>query len=157
MLLSERDILKMIEKGEISISPFDKDFQLKKNSIDLKISNRYYRYPKEIEPELEILDPKNPYLNLIEKDYISEKGSVIEPKKFFITETIEYIKLSENIAGFIQPKFRLSKLGINLINTGWIESGFEGNIQLCLYNTNDFPVRIFPEMSLVHIFFQRIA
>jgi len=153
MVLTGKEIERMIDEGKIRIEPFDKDFQLQGMSVDLRISNRYYRYPKEIEIELEALDPKNPYLNLLETDYISDKGTIIEPKKFFITESVEYISVPENIAIFLQPKFRLAKMGIEIVNTGYIENGYEGNIEICLYNTNEFPIRIFPGMSLCHIAF----
>ncbi|MDQ7056343.1 MAG: hypothetical protein Q9M89_07790 [Persephonella sp.] len=56
---------------------------------------------------------------------------------------------------FLQPKFRLVKMGIQLINTGWLECGFEGNITLSLFNSNDLPVRLYAGMSAVHIFFEK--
>ncbi len=153
MFLSDKKIEELIQKGEIEITPFDKEFQLQKNSVDIRLSNRYYRYPKDIEIELEMLDPKNPYLNILEKDYISEKGVVLEEKKFLVFESLEYIKVPENIAIFLAPKFRLSRMGLEIVNTGMIEAGFEGNIEICVYNTNDLPIRLFSNMSICHLFF----
>ncbi len=156
MVLSGRSIEKLINEGVIEISPFDKELQLQTTSVDIRLSNRYYRYPVDIEPELEMLDPKNPYMSILEKDYISEKGTVIKPKSFIISESLEYIKVSENISISIQPKFRISRLGIQILNQGLIEQGFEGNIELCLYNAGDMPVRIFPDMAICHIFFLKV-
>ncbi len=155
MFLSGKKIEELIQKGEIEISPFDKEFQLQKSSVDIRLSNRYYRYPKDIELELEMLDPKNPYLNILEQDYISEKGVVLEEKKFLIFESLEYIKVPENVVIFLAPKFRLSKMGLKIVNAGMIEAGFEGNIEICVYNTNDLPVRLFSNMSICHLFFAK--
>ncbi|NPA53136.1 MAG: dCTP deaminase [Aquificae bacterium] len=156
MILSDKKIEEYIEKNLIEISPFDKELQLQKNSIDIRTSNRYHRYPKDIELEIEMLDPRNPYMNILEQDYISDKGAVLEPRKFFIVESLEYIKVPENIAIYIQPKFRLARMGLQIVNTGWIESGFEGNLEICIYNANEMPIRIFPEMRVCHIFFEEI-
>ncbi len=156
MILSSKKIEEYIEKNLIEISPFDKELQLQKNSIDIRTSNRYHRYPKDIELELEMLDPRNPYMNILEQDYISEKGAVLEPGKFIIIESLEYIKVPEDITVYIQPKFRLAKMGIHIVNTGWIESGFEGNLEICIYNANEMPIRVFPEMRICHIFFQKV-
>ncbi|SNZ03010.1 dCTP deaminase [Persephonella hydrogeniphila] len=155
MILKYQQIKELIRIGSIKIDPFDEELQLQPSSIDLRTSDRFYRYPKEIEPELQILDPKNPYLNILEKDFISEQGIVIEPAKFLIIETLEYISVPENITVFLQPKFRLARMGLSLINAGWLEHGYEGNITLCLQNVNDFPVRIFKNMPVVHIFLSK--
>lgn len=47
-------------------------------------------------------------------------------------------------------------MGIGIINTGWIDGGFEGNIILTIKNFNNIPVRIYPEMFIAHIFFSQI-
>ena len=156
MFLSEKEIKKLVDKGEIQIQPFDEAFQLFSAYVDIKISNRYYRYPKEIELELEMLDLKNPYINIVEQDYISEKGVVIEPQRFLIFESLEYLKVPDNVMVYVQPKFRLAKMGLVLTNSGFLEPGFEGNINLCIYNTNNMPVRVFPDMTLCHILFAKV-
>ncbi len=92
MFLSEKEIKRLVDKGEIQIQPFDEAFQLFSAYVDIKISNRYYRYPKEIELEIEMLDLKNPYINIVEQDYISEKGVVIEPQRFLIFESLDSLK-----------------------------------------------------------------
>lgn len=155
MILKDFQIQELIKIGSVEIDPFDEEAQLQPSSIDLRTSDKFYRYPPDLEPELQILDPKNPYLNILERDFISQKGVLIQPKQFFIIETLEYIKVPENISIYLQPKFRLTKMGVGLINAGWLEHGFEGNITLCLYNMNDFPVRIFSSMPVVHIFLDK--
>ncbi|NPA58136.1 MAG: dCTP deaminase [Aquificae bacterium] len=152
MLLNSKQIKELLKIGSIEIEPFDEELQLQPSSIDLRTSDRFYRYPRELEPELQILDPKNPYLNIMEKDYISDRGIVVEPKRFFVVDALEYINLPENIAPFLQPKFRLARMGLELVNTGWLEHGFEGNITFCIYNANEYPVRLFAGMSIAQIF-----
>jgi dCTP deaminase len=156
MLLSSKSIRDLIGEKEIIIEPFDPEFQMKGNSVDIRVSDRYYSYPEYLEPELSMLDPKNPYLNLLEKDYISSDGIVLEPGRFLIINSLEYIKTSEDISIFLEPKLRISQTGVSILNTGWIDAGFEGNLILTVKNMNDIPVRIYPEMFIAHIFFSRI-
>ncbi|WP_457622536.1 dCTP deaminase [Persephonella sp.] len=156
MLISSDLLMELIQKREIEINPFDPDFQIKGNSVDIRSSDRYFSYPEYLEPEITMLDPKNPYLNLLERDYISAEGIVLEPNRFLIIESLEYIKTPENISIFLESKLRISQLGIGVVNTGWIDGGFEGNIILVLKNFNNIPVRIYPEMFIAHIFFSSI-
>ena len=155
MLLKESQIKQLIKIGSISIEPFDVEFQLHGSYIDLRLSDRFYRYPEDLRPEVQILDPENPYFNILERDYISDKGIVLEPGGFYIFETLEYISIPENISIFLQPKLRLSRLGINLLNSGWIGYGYEGNLTLCVHDVNAYPVRIFKDMPIVHIFLSK--
>jgi dCTP deaminase len=155
LILKEKTIRELIEKKEIEIEPIDLEYQLETSSISLRLSNKYYKYPKELEPDIEMLDARNPYFQILEHDFISEKGFVIEPNKFIIAESLEYIKVPENIAIFLDSKFRLNKIGLQLLNTGWIEAGYEGNLLFCLYNVNDFPVRIFSKMRIAEIVFSK--
>ena len=155
LLLKEAQIIQLIKIGSISIDPFDVELQLHGSYIDLRLSDKFYRYPEDLRPEVQILDPENPYFNILERDYISDKGIVLEPGGFYIFDTLEYISIPENISIFLQPKLRLSRLGLNLLNAGWVEHGFEGNLTLCVHNVNSYPVRIFKNMPLVHIFFSK--
>ena len=155
MILKEDQIKQLIKIGSISIEPFDIELQLHNSYIDLRLSDRFYRFPEDLQPEIQILDPENPYFNILERDYISDQGIVLEPGGLYILETLEYLYMPENVSIFLQPKLRLSKLGINLLNAGWIEYGFEGNLVLCVHNVNTYPVRIFKNMPAVHIFLSK--
>ncbi|WP_457639000.1 dCTP deaminase [Persephonella sp.] len=155
MILRQEQIKQLIKIGSIEITPFDEELQLQPSSVDIRTSERWYRYPKELEPELQILDPKNPYMNILEREYISDSGIVVEPKSFILVDSYEYIKVPENIAVHLQQKFRLVKMGLQLINGGWLEHGFEGTVTLCLYNTNEFPVRLFKHMPVAQLFFAK--
>jgi len=156
LILSENKIKDYIEKGLISIEPFDIEYQLNGLFIDLTLSERFYRYSQEILYPLEMLDLKNPYSNILEKDFISDNGVVIEKNNVLIVETKEYVKVDESIAISIENKFRFSKMGLQILNTGIVGNGYEGNIVVVLYNTNDFPVRIFKDMKICHISFAEV-
>ncbi len=155
MFLKEKQIKQLIKIGSVRIEPFDADLQLQNSYIDLRLSDRFYRFPQDLQPEIQILDPENPYFNILEKDYISDKGIVLEPGGFYIFETMEYISMPENISIYLQPKLRLSKIGLNLLNAGMIGHGFEGNLILCIHNVNSYPVRVFKNMPIVHMFLSK--
>ena len=156
MVLSGEKIKELIEIGAIEVDPLDLELQLQDTSLDIRLSDRVYEYPKELEPELSMLDIKNPYLNVLEKEFVSDEGFVLEPKKFVIVETLEYIKTPEYINTFLDSKFRLDKFGLVLINKGWLGRSLEDYITLCLYNAGDFPVRLFKNERIAQLTFAKI-
>ncbi len=156
MVLSKSKIKELIEIGTIEVDPLDIELQLQESSLDIRLSQRLYKYPLDLEPEISMLDIKNPYLNILEKDFISDNGFVLEPKKFILAESLEYISVPDNINLFLDTKFRLDKFGLILINKGWLGAGFEGFITLCIYNAGDFPVRLFKEEKIAQIVFQKV-
>ncbi len=155
MILTERKIRELVEIGKIEIEPFELELQLQKSSIDLRLSDRIYRYPKELEV-LSMLDVKNPYLNIVERDYISEEGFVLKPGESIIAETLEYVKLPEYIDAFLDSKFRLDRYGLNIVNKGWLGTGFEGYVEIVLNNSGSFPVRLFKGERICQITLAKI-
>ncbi|NPA52437.1 MAG: dCTP deaminase [Aquificae bacterium] len=151
MILSKEKIKDLIEIGTIEIDPLDLELHLEDSSIAIRLSPNLYTYPLELEPQLSMLDIKNPYLNILEKEYISESGFVLEPKKFILAESLEYISIPEYINPFLDSKFRLDKFGLVLINKGWLGAGFEGFITLCLYNAGQMPIRLFKEEKIAQL------
>ncbi len=156
MILSKESIRHLIEIGSVEIEPLDLELQLQENSIDIRLSERVYRYPLELEPQISMLDIKNPYLSILEKDFISDDGFVLEPKKFIIAESLEYISVPENIVLYLDSKFRLDKYGLILVNKGWLERGFEGYITLCIYNAGELPVRLFKGEKISQLLLQKL-
>ncbi|WP_457623819.1 dCTP deaminase [Persephonella sp.] len=153
MYLNRKRIIELINTEKLKIEPLDLDFQLKGNSLDVRLSNEYFKFPDYLEPELSMLDPMNPYLNILERDRFTSSGMVLEKNKIYLFETIEEFFIPEGYSLFLQNKFRITQLGVNILNIGIIEGGFEGKINILLKNSGNLPVRIYPEMFIAHVFF----
>ncbi|MBM9448500.1 dCTP deaminase [Staphylococcus cohnii] len=145
MILSDTDIKEYISSSKIIIHPFI-DSNIEPASVDLTLGSTY----------LSPLAPKNKiqYINQpIEYNQFDTKQISIKPKSFILATTKEYIKINENLTGFIEGKSSIGRAGLFVQNAGWVDSGFEGNITLELYNANDFSLVLYENMKICQIVF----
>jgi len=149
MILVDWQIHDRIERGYISIKPFDPKL-IQPNSLDIRLGNHFVWY----EEGDEIIDPYQKESVLAKtKDQISE-SIVLTPGKFVLAETLEVISLPDNIVASIEGKSSIARLGIELHQTGgWIDAGFQGSITLEMCNVNQRPVRIYAGMAIGQLVF----
>jgi len=76
----------------------------------------------------------------------------VAPMTRFIISTVEKIKLPDNIVGIIKIKSKWARKGL-IISDGAIDAGFEGKLNLCMWNlSNDF-VQIEKKVPIVQVLF----
>lgn len=69
-------------------------------------------------------------------DLVSTRDTIVPPGERVLVGTGIAIALPEGYAGFVQPRSGLAaRVGLSVVNTpGLIDSGFRGEIQICLIN-----------------------
>ncbi len=148
MILSDRSIKELIEKGELIVEPLSSS-QVQCSSLDLRLGREFARYTGS-----ETIDVKRgigSVERLVASDYIE-----IEPKEFLLATTMEYIKLPSHITAFVEGRSSLGRLGLFIENAGWVDAGFEGQITLELYNANNVPIRLYTGMRICQLVFARL-
>jgi dUTP pyrophosphatase len=89
-------------------------------------------------------------------DLYSVVETVIPPKQRKTIKTGVALQMPEHIAGLIWPRSGLSvKKGIDVL-AGVIDSGYRGEIMVCLYNTSDENVAINTGDRVAQIIFQEV-
>jgi dUTP pyrophosphatase len=89
-------------------------------------------------------------------DLYSVLDTVIPPKQRKTVRTGIAIKMPEHFAGLIWPRSGLSvKQGIDVL-AGVVDSGYRGEIMVCLYNTSDEVVGINTGDRIAQIIFQEV-
>jgi dCTP deaminase len=88
MVLSDSEILKNLEKGDIQITPFNREY-LNPNSVDLTLGDKikWYQYS--------LLDCKK--INPTYEQIIPETGFVLAPNKVYLAACNEKISIYNNI------------------------------------------------------------
>ena len=87
--------------------------------------------------------------------YASESAS-IGPKQRHIIKTDIALEMPSHFAGLIWPRSGLSiKSGIDVL-AGVVDSGYRGEIMVCLYNTSDEGVQITHGDRIAQIIFQDV-
>jgi dCTP deaminase len=137
MILSDSEILKEIELGNIVITPFNRE-QLGSNSYDVRLGSKLSVY-NDFE-----LDAKK-HNEIITFD-IPEFGFVLQPDRFYLGSTIEYTE-TRNKVPFIEGKSSTGRLGISIHETaGKGDSGFCGHWTLEISVKQ--PVRVYAGMPV---------
>ncbi|AIT61969.1 dCTP deaminase [Corynebacterium doosanense] len=146
MLLSDRDIRTAISDGDLGIEPFDADL-VQPSSVDVRL-DRYFRVFNNsrythIDPKLEMEE----LTTLVE---VEEGGNfVLHPGEFVLASTLEKFTLPAHLAGRLEGKSSLGRLGLLTHSTaGFIDPGFSGYITLELSNVANLPITLWPEMKV---------
>jgi len=89
-------------------------------------------------------------------DLYSTINTVISPKQRKTVSTGISLEMPEHFAGLIWPRSGLSvKHGIDVL-AGVVDSGYRGEIMVCLYNTSDENVTINAGDRIAQIIFQEV-
>ena len=146
MLYSDRDIRAAIEAGELGIEPYDAHM-VQPSSVDVRL-DRYFRVFNNskythIDPKVEMPD----LTTLVEVP--AGENFVLHPGEFVLASILERFTLPPHIAGRLEGKSSLGRLGLLTHSTaGFIDPGFDGFITLELSNVSNLPITLWPEMKV---------
>lgn len=89
-------------------------------------------------------------------DLYSTVDVIISPKQRKTVNTGISLEMQDHLAGLIWPRSGLSvKQGIDVL-AGVVDSGYRGEIMVCLYNTSDEDVNIHIGDRIAQIIFQEV-
>lgn len=146
MILSDKQILSGINKGEIVIEPFDINC-LGTNSYDVHLGKHLATYSNRV------LDAKAH--NEIEHFEIPEEGFVLEPNTLYLGVTQEYTETHAQVP-FLEGKSSTGRLGIDIHATAG-----KGDVGFCNTWTLEIssiqPVRIYAGMPIGQLIYFEVA
>ncbi len=151
MILSDRSIKEYIAAGRIVLTPYDEEL-VQPASIDIRLDGRFrvfrnYRYS--------CIDPKAVQQDLTELvEVADDEPFIVHPGEFILGNTVERIKLGDDLVSRLEGKSSLGRLGLIVHATaGYVDPGFEGNITLELSNVANLPIRLYPGMKVGQLSF----
>ena len=146
MLLSDRDIRAEIAAGRVAVEPFA-EAMVQPSSVDVRL-DRFFRVFEN--HKYSVIDPSIEQSELT-REVIVEPNEhfILHPGEFVLASTYEIITLPDDIAGRLEGKSSLGRLGLLTHSTaGFIDPGFSGHITLELSNVANLPVKLFPGMKI---------
>ncbi|NDB50130.1 MAG: dCTP deaminase, partial [Actinobacteria bacterium] len=132
MLLSDRDIAAEIKSGRVKVEPFDPKM-IQPSSVDVRL-DRFFRVFEN--HRYEVIDPSIEQSELTREVAVApDDFFILHPGEFVLASTYEVITLPDDIAGRLEGKSSLGRLGLLTHSTaGFIDPGFSGHITLELSN-----------------------
>jgi dCTP deaminase len=155
VLLSDRDLTVELDAGRLRIDPYD-DKMLQPSSIDIRL-DRYFRVfdntrYTHIDPSVQ----QDELTSLVEAN--GDEPFVLHPGEFVLGSTFECVALPDDLAGRLEGKSSLGRLGLLTHSTaGFIDPGFTGHITLELSNVANLPITLWPGMKIGQLCLFRLS
>ncbi len=153
-VLSDRDIRAALEAGTIRIEPYDPD-DLQPSSVDLHLDRSFRVFRNNRYAYIDVRAPQPDLTELLQ--VADDEPFILHPGEFVLGQTLERVKLPNDVVGRLEGKSSLGRLGLLIHSTaGFVDAGFEGNLTLELSNVANLPITIYHGMPIGQISFMRM-
>lgn len=141
-MLSGKRIQELTEQGVISISDM-KPSAVQPASIDLHLGKRFLT--QVVSSGLLVPAAKSSY----PKFWESKDVCILRPGSFVLAHTSERVELPHDIAGRVEGKSSLARIGLGVhITAGFIDPGFDGHITLELHTFGNRSIELVSGMPI---------
>ena len=154
MVLSDRTIREEVEAGRIVFDPFDPGL-IQPSSVDMRVDRKFRVFHNARHPYIDVRKPMEDLTEMVEVE--GDAPFILHPGEFVLGQTLERVKLPDDIVARLEGKSSLGRLGLLIHSTaGFVDAGFEGNLTLELSNVANLPITIYYGMPIGQISFMRM-
>jgi dCTP deaminase len=154
MVLSDRTIREEIEAGRIVFDPFDAGM-VQPSSVDVRVDRRFRVFHNARYPYIDVREPMEGLTELVTVE--DDEPFILHPGEFVLGQTLEWVRLPDDIVARLEGKSSLGRLGLLIHSTaGFVDCGWEGNLTLELSNVANLPITIYHGMPIGQISFMRM-
>jgi dCTP deaminase len=155
VLLSDRDIKAEIDAGRVQLDPYDAAM-VQPSSVDVRL-DRYFRvFENHRYPHIDPAKEQPDLTRLVEPS--GEEPFILHPGEFALASTYEVVTLPDDVAGRLEGKSSLGRLGLLTHSTaGFIDPGFSGHVTLELSNVATLPIKLWPGMKIGQLCLFRLS
>ncbi|WXG45681.1 MAG: dCTP deaminase [Candidatus Atabeyarchaeum deiterrae] len=158
MILSDRDIKKLLQTGDLVIEPLDPETQIQPSSVDLRLGDTFRLFKPS---EKAYIDPINDrdlekYTEVIKVE--EGKPFILHPFEFVLASTIERVKLPDYLVGRLEGRSSLGRIAVVIHATaGFVDSCFDGHLTLEMSNVGKLPVALYPGQRICQVVFEKLS
>ncbi|MFS8158733.1 MAG: dCTP deaminase [Candidatus Roizmanbacteria bacterium] len=155
MILSDRDIKKALDAGEITIDPYDKSF-LQPASVDLHLDKHFLVFDTH---KNTVIDPKKPMDDLMKEVVIKkDEPFVLHPGEFALGMIYETTGVSPLYVGRLEGKSSIGRMGLLIhVTAGFLDPGNSLKMTLELHNTATMPILLYYKMPIAQMAFEKLS
>jgi dCTP deaminase len=155
MLLSDRDLVAEIKAGNLQLDPFEPAL-VQPSSIDVRLDRLFRVFNNHLYTHIDPAVRQDDLTSLIEVP--DGQPFVLHPGEFVLASTLEVMTLGSQLAGRLEGKSSLGRLGLLTHSTaGWIDAGFSGHVTLELSNVANLPIMLWPGMKIGQLCIFRLS
>jgi dCTP deaminase len=153
-VLSDGTIRRLVDAGEIVISPWD-PLMVQPASVDLKLGTSFRVFHNH---KIQVIDLADPPKGLTEPVEVEPDDLfVIHPNEFVLGRTEERVEMPANLVARIEGKSSLGRLGLIVHATaGFVDPGFQGSLTLEITNFNSVPIVLRPGLPIAQLSFMTL-
>ncbi|HEY1969505.1 MAG TPA: dCTP deaminase [Pseudonocardia sp.] len=155
MLLSDRDLRKELDSGRLVLDPWE-PAMLQPSSIDVRLDRHFRVFQNSRYTHIDPRERQDELTTPVEA--LDDEPFVLHPGEFVLGSTFELVGLPDDLAGRLEGKSSLGRLGLLTHSTaGFIDPGFSGHITLELSNVANLPITLWPGMKIGQLCLFRLS
>jgi dCTP deaminase len=155
MLLSDQDLAKELADGRLVLDPYDPAL-LQPSSIDVRLDRWFRVFNNQRYTHIDPAEQQDDLTSLVET--VDGDAFVLHPGEFVLGSTLEAVSLPDYLAGRLEGKSSLGRLGLLTHSTaGFIDPGFSGHVTLELSNVANLPITLRPGMKIGQLCILRLS
>ena len=159
MILSDRDLHKMLKEGKITIKPKDGlEGRIGPDGIDFRLGHTFLVFERNKQA---YIDPRRRETAKGTTRQITVKTGehfIIHPNELVLATTLERLTICDELLGRLEGRSSLGRLGIIVHSTASIfHPGWDGNGTMELGNLGVMPVALYPRMRICMFTFERMS
>jgi dCTP deaminase len=155
VLLSDGDIRAEVEAGRLAVEPWDAAL-VQPSSVDVRLDRFFRVFNNSQYTHIDPAQQQDELTALVEPE--GEAPFVLHPGEFVLGSTLEIVTLPDDLAGRLEGKSSLGRLGLLTHSTaGFIDPGFNGHITLELSNVANLPIVLWPGMKIGQLCLFRLS
>ncbi|AEM57892.1 MULTISPECIES: dCTP deaminase [Haloarcula] len=158
MILSDADILRRLEQGDLVVEPLDDpDIQIQPASVDLRLGREFLEFQHANIPCIHP-NSEDEVADYVEETVVEEDEEfILHPGDFVLGTTHERVAIPDDLIAHVEGRSSLGRLAIVVHATaGLCDPGYEGQITLELSNLGTAPVALTPGMRISQLTFTEL-
>lgn len=151
MMLSDVDVLRLLDEKPDFITPFDKG-KLSASSYDVSMGSVLY----EIAPSSGVITLSDQAA--IDANYTKidiSNGFLLKPGQYVLCPIVERVSLPDDVAARVLPRTRYTRLGL-LLAPQYCNPSYSGTLSLGLRNVSQNNVALVPGLSIGQLVFDHL-
>ena len=164
MRLTDIEITRSLDRGEIVMEPRPSEDAISGVSIDVRLGGQFRVFKDHTAPFIDLSGPSAEVQQALDR-VMSDQIDIPEGEAFFLhpgelalAVTYESVTLPADIVGWLDGRSSLARLGLMVhVTAHRIDPGWQGKIVLEFYNSGKLPLALRPHMTIGALNFERLS